>query len=45
VSDPYEEPNDAEIVIDTERHEPQQSAALVLAKLEELGLIPAEVVA
>jgi adenylylsulfate kinase len=45
VSDPYEEPGDAELVLDTELHSPEESAALVLAKLEELGLIPAEVAA
>jgi adenylyl-sulfate kinase len=45
VSDPYEEPEDAELVLDTEVHSPEESAALVLAKLEELGLISAEVAA
>jgi adenylyl-sulfate kinase len=45
VSDPYEEPEDAELVLDTELHSPEESAALVLTKLEELGLIPAEVAA
>jgi adenylyl-sulfate kinase len=45
VSDPYEEPKDAELVLDTELRSPEESAALVLAKLEELGLIPAEVAA
>jgi adenylyl-sulfate kinase len=45
VSDPYEEPDDAELVLDTELHSPEESAALVLAKLEELGLVPAEVAA
>jgi len=43
VDDPYEEPHDAEIVLDTEEHDPEESAAIVLARLEELGLIPAEV--
>src|SRR6187401_3587600 len=43
VSDPYEEPSSPELVIDTEQHEPEESAALVVAKLEELGLVPAEV--
>ena len=43
VSDPYEEPVSPELVIDTEEHEPEESAALVVAKLEELGLVPAEV--
>ena len=43
VSDPYEEPSSPELVIDTEEHEPEESAALVVAKLEELGLVRAEV--
>jgi adenylylsulfate kinase len=43
VDDPYEEPNDAEVVIDTEAHEPEESASIILAKLEQLGLVPAEV--
>ena len=45
VSDPYEEPEDAELVLDTELHTPEESAALVLVKLEELGLVPDEVAA
>ena len=45
VYDPYEEPATPELVVDTEQHEPEESAALVVAKLEELGLIPAEVAA
>ena len=45
VSDPYEEPSSPELVLDTELHEPEESAALVVAKLEELGLVPAEVAA
>ena len=45
VSDPYEEPARAELVLDTEEHSPEESAALVVAKLEELGLVPAEVIA
>jgi hypothetical protein len=32
-------------VIDTEQHEPEESAALVVTKLEELGLIPSGVTA
>jgi adenylylsulfate kinase len=43
VDDPYEEPAAAEIVIDTEQHDPEESARLVLVKLEGLGLIPAAV--
>jgi adenylylsulfate kinase len=43
VSDPYEEPSDPEIVLDTEAHSPAESAALVVAELERLGLLPVEV--
>jgi adenylylsulfate kinase len=39
VDDPYEEPGDAEIVIDTEEHEPEESARLIVTRLEELGLV------
>ena len=45
VDDPYEEPSAAEIVVDTEGVEPEESAAEVIAKLGELGLLPAEVAA
>ena len=38
VSDPYEEPVSPELRIDTTVHEPEDSARLVLAKLDELGL-------
>jgi adenylylsulfate kinase len=43
VDDPYEAPVAAEIVLNTEEHPPEESARLVLAKLEELGLVPAAV--
>jgi adenylylsulfate kinase len=43
VDDPYEEPESAEIVIDTEGGSPEESARLVVARLEELGLVPAGV--
>jgi adenylylsulfate kinase len=43
VDDPYEEPAAPEIVVDTEQLGEEESARLVLAKLEELGLIPATV--
>jgi adenylylsulfate kinase len=43
VDDPYEAPSNAEIVVDTESTEPEEAAAQVIAKLEELGHIPAEV--
>jgi adenylylsulfate kinase len=45
VSDPYEPPEHAEIELHTEGREPAESARIVVAKLEELGLIPAEVTA
>ena len=43
VDDPYEEPADAELVVDTELHSPEESARLVLETLAELGLIESEV--
>jgi len=45
VNDPYEEPTNPELVVDTEELRPEESAALVVAKLEELGLVPVEVAA
>ncbi len=39
VSDPYEEPESPELRLQTEGRTPEQSATLVLAKLEELRLI------
>jgi adenylyl-sulfate kinase len=39
VSDPYEEPVAPELRIDTTEHEPEESAQLVLATLEALGLV------
>ena len=45
VDDPYEAPENVEIVVDTEGVSPEESAAIVIAKLEELGLVPAEVAA
>jgi adenylylsulfate kinase len=41
VSDPYEEPVDPELRIETTEHAPEESARLVVAKLEELGLLAA----
>ena len=40
ISSPYEPPETAEIVIDTARMTPEDAASLILAKLEEQGLIP-----
>src|SRR5207302_7337084 len=37
VSDPYEEPANPELRIDTTQHDPAESAQIVIAKLEELG--------
>ena len=45
VDDPYEEPRSPELVVDTEQHQPEESAQLILAALEQLGLVPAEVAA
>ncbi len=45
ISDPYEEPEHAELVLETEGRSPAESAQAVLAKLAELGLIRAEVAA
>jgi adenylyl-sulfate kinase len=45
VDDPYEAPPNPEIVVDTEGVEPEESAAFVIGKLEELGLVPAKVTA
>jgi len=45
VSDPYEEPENPELVVDTELLSAEESAAAVVARLEELGLVPAEVAA
>src|SRR5437764_4183830 len=39
VDDPYEEPADPEIRIDTEEHDPEDSARIIVDKLEELGLV------
>jgi adenylyl-sulfate kinase len=43
VDDPYEAPSDPELVLDTEAHDPEESAQLVVAKLEQLGLVPSAV--
>jgi len=41
VDDPYEEPDDAEVVADTVALTPDESVALVLAELERIGVVPA----
>jgi sulfate adenylyltransferase len=43
VDDPYEPPVRPELVLNTEEHDPEESAQLVLGKLEELGLVRAAV--
>ena len=45
VDDPYEAPESPEIAVETEGKTPEESAEVVLAKLEELGLIRAQVAA
>ncbi|MDX6511063.1 MAG: sulfate adenylyltransferase [Gaiellaceae bacterium] len=45
VDDPYEDPASPELTIDTEGQDPEESAQLVVAKLEELGLIESQVTA
>jgi adenylyl-sulfate kinase len=39
VDDPYEEPSSPELVVDTEEHDAEESARLIVAKLEQLGLV------
>ena len=41
VDDPYEEPASPELVLDTEQYDAEECARQVIAKLEELGLLPA----
>jgi len=45
VDDPYEAPESPEVVVETEGKTPEESAEVVIAKLEELGVIPAQVTA
>jgi adenylyl-sulfate kinase len=45
VDDPYEAPVAPELVVDTEQHDPDESARLIVDRLVELGLVPAEVAA
>ncbi len=40
VSDPYEAPDDPEVVCETEAETPEESAEKLLAYLEERGLVP-----
>ena len=45
VDDPYEEPENPEIVVETEGKTPEESAQVVIDTLEQLGLVPAAVAA
>lgn len=40
ISDPYEEPLNPELVVDTDKETPEESANKVLRKLESLGYVP-----
>jgi adenylylsulfate kinase len=40
VSDPYEAPDHAEVVVETEGRTPEESAAFVISELERLNIIP-----
>ena len=39
IGDPYEEPHNPEVVVDTEKNTAEENAEIVLAKLRELGYI------
>jgi adenylylsulfate kinase len=39
VSDPYEEPLDPEVLVETDKESPEESVAKILNKLEELGYL------
>jgi adenylylsulfate kinase-like enzyme len=45
VDDPYEEPSTPDVRIETEQHSPDESAEIILAHLEQRGLIAAPVTA
>lgn len=40
VDDPYEEPKNPEVVVETDKETPEESLAIILAKLEELNYLP-----
>ena len=40
VDDPYEAPDDAEVIADTVALSPEESVALVVAELERRGVVP-----
>ncbi len=39
VDDPYEEPKNPEIKVETEEHDPEESARIIVERLEQLGLV------
>jgi adenylyl-sulfate kinase len=43
VDDPYEIPANPDLVVNTEEHEPEESARLIVERLAELGLVADEV--
>ena len=45
VDDPYEPPRTPDVVVDTEQHDPEESARLIVERLEQLGLVTAGVAA
>jgi adenylylsulfate kinase len=45
VDDPYEPPRSPEVVVDTEQHDPEESARLIVERLEQLGLVRESVAA
>jgi adenylyl-sulfate kinase len=42
VDDPYEAPLSAEVVVHTDKETPEESARAIVAKLEQMGLVPAQ---
>lgn len=42
VSDPYEPPENPEVVVESDKETPEESLQKILTKLEEMGYIPAE---
>ncbi len=42
ISDPYEEPLNPEVVVDTDSQRPEESVAIILQRLEELGYLAAD---
>lgn len=42
IDDPYEEPRNPEVVLETDQETPEESVAKIMQKLEALGYLPAE---